>query len=782
MADKFSVEDIIEEYSSKSNTALGPEKAEEKPEVSHEPEKKEDIKAPEAEEKKEQIRELGAAQEQKAEPEDISFNGDEADAGVSLSDEEIDEDLEEVGRIMELRREHGTLTKSSNVPPVNRATINDIDMNLTGKILPNTGHIDKVEEEKLEGAPSDEEKSELLERKRKDKVEHFVLKTPDETDNDNADPVPDDDPHDEGESPVKMEYESFEDTKRIRAYITKLKDDLVLRFGITAVCGAISLFITMANDLGWKMVQVFDKSLSPSAFAFTNTLMGLIAVFVGYTVVVSGLKNLLSGKPDCDSLASVGVTVSVILGVVTLFSPGIVRENYFNIYICCGILCLAANTLGKIIIAKRTEENFRYVSGDFEKYAVGMIKSREAAEKLADSPSPKAICARKTDFVNGFMRSSYCSDIADKTARPLTLCVLAASVVIGAVVYFFDKNASGTTDKLLMAFSALSGTLCICSSLSMMLAVNFPLFRAAQKASKNNAVILGYEAVQELAETDCIVTEASRLFPNGTVDLVNLKITSRTSIEECILMSASLSFAAGSVLQPTFYRMLKGKTEMLYPVESYMVEDGQGICGWICNKRVLLGTRELMENHSIEGLPTLAKEAEYAKNDQVLYLSISGIVSTLFVVRVLADEEVREALHKLEYEGIHVSVNVVDGFLDPSFMCNLFGVDDSMLYVIPFRYHKIVEAKTGYKEKVTAGCLTSGKFPSLAMLAVMARNLRAVAANGMIFQYAAAALGAALTVGMIVFSNIGELSATAVCIYQLIMLLVTVVYQHFRTI
>lgn len=56
-------------------------------------------------------------------------------------------------------------------------------------------------------------------------------------------------------------------------------------------------------------------------------------------------------------------------------------------------------------------------------------------------------------------------------------------------------------------------------------------------------------------------------------------------------MAASLSCQSGSVLKSTFYKMLRGKTELLYPVESYIYEDGLGLSGWIENKRVLLGTR-----------------------------------------------------------------------------------------------------------------------------------------------------------------------------------------------
>lgn len=745
MADKFSVEDIIEEYSSRSEQDNA-----DTPSVSPVIEDKADDKEQES---GQTIRQLGTPEPEEKSIDDISFDA----AGVSVSDfisagdADLDDDNDPQEADISLTDNDKSIAKAE---PVISDDAKPTDKEKLEAYVSN--HIDKVD--KAEALPEKEEKS--------------VSTDDDAYDEDEAD----------DDSPVAVEYERFEDTSKIKAHINTLKDNLNLRMGITAVCGAVSLFITMANDLGWKMVQVFDKNLSPSAYTFTNTLMGLIAIFVGYTVVVSGLRNLFNRKPDCDTIVSLGIVISVALGLATLFSPDIARQNYYNIYICSGILGLMFNTLGKMIIAKRTAENFRFVSGDFEKYAVNTIHNKDASEKLADLPSPNVVSARKTDFVKGFMKNSYSSDISDDTAKRISPLILIAAVLIGIAVYLLDKNGSNTTEKILISFAAVSGTICICSSLSFMLAVNLPLLRASQKANKNNAVILGYDAAQKLADTDCVVTDASKLFPRGTVDLVNLKITSRTSVEECILLSASLSFAAGSILQPTFYRMIKGKTEMLYPVESFEIEDGKGICGWIQNKRVLLGTRELMESHSIEGLPTLAKEAEYAKNNQVIYLSVSGIVSTLYVVRVEADEEIRRALRELEYENVHISITTVDGFLNGSFICNLFDIDKAMIYMIPYRYHETAEAYAGFREKLEAGCMTSGKFKSLASLIIMARNLRSVAANGMIFQYAAAIMGAALTVGMLIFGGIGELSATVVCIYQLIMLFITVAYQHFRSI
>ena len=82
--------------------------------------------------------------------------------------------------------------------------------------------------------------------------------------------------------------------------------------------------------------------------------------------------------------------------------------------------------------------------------------------------------------------------------------ILIAAVVIGAVTYLLDKNGANTTEKVLIALAAFSGTICICSSLSIMLAVNLPLLRASQKATKNSSVILGYNAAQKLADTAAV--------------------------------------------------------------------------------------------------------------------------------------------------------------------------------------------------------------------------------------------------------------------------------------
>ena len=76
----------------------------------------------------------------------------------------------------------------------------------------------------------------------------------------------------------------------------------------------------------------------------------------------------------------------------------------------------------------------------------------------------------------------------------------------------------------------------------------------------------------------------------------------------------------------------------------------------------------------IEGLPTKSKEAEYSKGNMVMYLSVSGVVSMLFVVQAKASLSVSRWLRELAGNGIVSVIRTVDGFINLDFLSDLFDV------------------------------------------------------------------------------------------------------------
>jgi Cu+-exporting ATPase len=335
-------------------------------------------------------------------------------------------------------------------------------------------------------------------------------------------------------------------------------------------------------------------------------------------------------------------------------------------------------------------------------------------------------------------------------------------------------------ERLFIALAAFSGTVTMCSSFAVMLIVNVPLARATKKYLQYSAVMLGYSSVDEFADTNSLLVDAEQLFPKGSIELANLKLLSAISIEDCILMAASLSCQSGSVLKSTFYKMLRGKTELLYPVESYIYEDGLGLSGWIENKRVLLGTRELMENHSIDGLPSEAKEKEYTNGNVAVYLSISGITAAMFVIQVSPNLSVTRWLQELELEGITTVIRTVDGFLSQRFLSDLFDIESDSVKLLSFRYHKDYESETEYVPRQASSMLCSGHFPSFAMLVIGAKRLKFTADLGASVMYGATILAALIALIMMLAGSFVQLTPTLVIVYNLIVTGVALLIQHIK--
>ncbi len=762
MAEKFSIDDIISEYSEKVEN---------------------DLKADESEDTDEVAEEDNSSQQEAEQDNEINDSDhDDYDPikAVDFDDELAADQAEEKKRNEENAALINNLTKhkkgkaaKQSVPPVNRASLKDIKMGLTGKIIPKTEEFDKA---LIPDDATYEEKSSILSQHRKKKVENFVLKT-DEQDN-----GPTSEESEDKSRTGQTEFKKFDDAEKVLGSIIQVKSNLVLRLCVLLFTGIFSTFITVANDLELPLIKTFDRTITPAAYLFTNTVLGLISIAVCYNVMLAGIKSLFKRKADNDTIAALGIFVTVIAGIINLFDPESIRDSVYHVYISAAIVGLIFNTLGKLMIVKRTERNFRYVAGDFERYAVTSVDDEETAENFTRGSvaEPKIAAMRKTEFVDNFMKNSYTADISDEYSKKVSPYILIAGIVIALLSLIFDKGAANMKERLFIALAAFSGTVTMCSSFAVMLIVNVPLARATKKYLQYSAVMLGYSSVDEFADTNSLLVDAEQLFPNGSIELANLKLLSAISIEDCILMAASLSCQSGSVLRSTFYKMLRGKTELLYPVESYIYEDGLGLSGWIENKRVLLGTRELMENHSIDGLPSEAKEKEYTKGNVAVYLSISGITAAMFVIEVSPNLSVTRWLQELELEGITTVIRTVDGFLSQRFLSDLFDIESDSVKLLSFRYHKDYESETEYVPRQASSMLCSGHFPSFAMLVIGAKRLKFTAKLGASVMYGATILAGLIALIMMLAGSFVQLTPTLVLVYNLVVTGAALLVQHIK--
>ncbi|MGN1090186.1 MAG: hypothetical protein ACI4Q6_07270 [Huintestinicola sp.] len=654
--------------------------------------------------------------------------------------------------------------------PIERKHISDIDLDLSDKILKDTTQIN------TEKTKAELEKLNELKERRSDKVKNFVLMGEEE--------------ETEEEAPEEEEIEDFcniSDAPSIASHIADQKNQLAGRLLVLIVCFAATAYMALANDFNLPVIEQFtliNKHLQPASFLFINSIIGVIAGFAAYQTVSNGMSKLFAMKADSDTLSALALISSLITSMVTITNTNMVRGSFVNVYVPVAIGALIFNCIGKLLIISRTQRSFSHISDDNEHYALFVVDDEEKAQNftrgsLTDFPVLAGM--QKTEVVSDFLKTSYANDSTDRFCRKVCPIIASAATVIAVLSGFMSRTDHGTLGAVCAGLSAFSAVSALCSCFAMMLVVNLPMNRASRKCGEKQGAVIGFDCIDEFCDTNSILCDAAQLFPAGSIKLINIKSFPDTSIDEAIVEAASLTSQSGSILKSMFYDIIVGKTEMLNPVESYIYEDSMGLCGWINNKRVLLGNRELMQNHSIEGLPSIAKEREYTDENRIaVYLSISGQLSSMFIIELTPAYQVKAALQELEKSGIAVMIRSVDSMLSVNRLSELFGVSPSMFRLIPFRQHPDYEKTTDYIASRPATLACSGRFAAFAQLILSAGRLRSTISVGIILQAAAMLLGILLTLTMVLLNSMSELSVTSVLAFNLAFVLIYIIFQQFK--
>jgi len=653
--------------------------------------------------------------------------------------------------------------------PIERKSINDIDLHLDDKILPNTAPVEDTI------YANEYDKLKALKERRSKKIKDFVLAGDEEETEEEASTA-------EAERVID-DFDDFEDAPSILNDIAQLKSSMAMRLLVLVFCLLSSLYVVLANDTELlPIMDMLDKREQVNIYLFVNTTIGLLAAFSSYTVISSGLSKLFSLNADCDTLAAASVVSSIAASMAVFADTGLIKLNHAHVYIPLAIAALTFNAYGKLLIINRTLRSFKFISGAGDKYAVVPVSDMEKAESftrgaLRDFPAVAAM--KKTEFLTEFLKTAYSPDAADRFCRLFAPAVLGASLiagVAGGLIYGLEYEKGG----LYMGLSLFAGCIAICSGFSIMLNVNLPLSKASKTHAEAQGAILGYDCIEEFADVNCILADAKDLFPQGSVTLAAIKVFSDTRIDEAIVEAASLANQADSILKSMFYEIIGGKTELLNHVESYIYEDSMGLCGWINNKRVLLGSRELMDNHSIENLPSAEKEKEYIGDGIAVYLSISGELSAVFAVRMASSLEVKPALEELEKHGIYVVLRSVDSIVTINRLSDIFEVSPEYFKLLPFRIHPDYEEVTSYQSRTKATIACSGKFSVFSSLLLSCKHIRGTVSAGIWIQATSTALGFLIFMAMILTKSFSELSVSTVTMYSTIFLLILIGVQSIR--
>ena len=498
------------------------------------------------------------------------------------------------------------------------------------------------------------------------------------------------------------EYNHLSDAPAVVASLKNMRITRILRMAVTGIVTLVLLYFGFSARAGWlPPIAALDPHTAPFGFLLLNFVLTAIAGVTCLTTLSTGVTGLWA-RPTTDTFPAVATVAALIQTLGYLFASQKFDPETVTLFAPVATLLLFSNTLGKWLQSKVVSDNFDMASAGFEHAAAFLVPSRELARKVTNGigePEPTLLVSRPAGLVKGFLRQSFSGHLNDPVAQKLSYVLCATALLCGII-------CGVRAQSFLAALSGFAAAFCIGAPLASSLVYAVPALLLQQAAAKVGAVVPGPSAVQELGKTNVVLLNARDLFPASCVRLHGIKIFERERIDLAILYATSLLAQNCDTLRDAFMALVDNKKNMLYKVDSPTVEPGYGFTGWMDNRRVIVGNREMMKRHDIE-IPSLDYERKYTKDGErsPIYLAVSGKASGMFLVSYLPDESAQKVLDDLGASGINVVLQTDDFNITAPLVSATYRLDKTTVKVLSQQERALLASVTDYAAE-SEGLLT----------------------------------------------------------------------------
>ncbi len=496
-----------------------------------------------------------------------------------------------------------------------------------------------------------------------------------------------------GEASDVDDYRYSGDSAAIRTDLVEQVKNSLFRISACSLAGIFLVVLELFPALGVSLPDMLNAEKSPMIYLLINGILLLFILVLQRASIISGIKRLIEKQPDSDTVAFIASAVTVVHIIAQMIGYGTEHadlngdaEGSVNrVFTAVLALTFIVNDIALLLLNKRIERSFSIVSRKKMHNAVMLCQNDENYYDLlsATGRERSVIYRVKAKFLSGFLRFSYerddCETKLDRLA-PYTLVLAVLAAILGLAL-------GGSLWHALTCFCAVAvSAIPACRLLTSAL----PLFVSSSRLVKHGVTISGWAAVDEFSSCSSVAVSAADLFPKGSVRFVGAKTFTHLSRNEIVLYAASLAIAAGGTLGDVLDEEIGHQRHLLYDVEQLRYEHESGLEGHVNSRRVMVGTREMLEKHEID-IPGKDHESHMMKNgNHMVYIAISGRFAGAIALDYRADEKTERALGRLVQEGVAIFVctrdpNITGGLVSDTFdiahrHVNILGVNESADY------------------------------------------------------------------------------------------------------
>ncbi len=325
-----------------------------------------------------------------------------------------------------------------------------------------------------------------------------------------------------------------------------------------------------------------------------------------------------------------------------------------------------------------------------DKVSSGTINGNKTFTMIAEKVGADTLLSQIIEMVNSASRSrAPIQKLADKISG-----YFVPIVVIISIITFIVWSIYGPEPSYVYALVNAIAVLIIACPCALGLATPMSVMVGVGKGAQSGVLIKNASALEEMNDIDVVIIDKTGTVTEGKPSVEKVVSGSEEFSEEDLIHKiVSLNSSSEHPLAQATLKYGKEKEIKPAKISDFEAVTGKGVTGTLDSKQLALGNMKLMEmldvNISKELVSEVEKEQEQGKT--VSYLSEENKVIGYVVIYDKIKESSKDAIKKLQDEGIQVIMLTGDNEKTAQAVSKHLNLDDFKAQMLPEDKQKVVK-------------------------------------------------------------------------------------------
>lgn len=498
----------------------------------------------------------------------------------------------------------------------------------------------------------------------------------------------------------------------------------------------VIVLLSAASTIAYARGMVGENRLR--LMIFGQFMAVLVSALLGSFQLIQGVSDLFKGRFTLNTLLVVTFLACCADGVFCLLQERIP---------CCAAFSL------EVLMSLWSDYNRRHTE-------LGQMDVLRKASRLhgvcakENAYEDKKVLLRIPGRVEHFMDNYDQVGTPEKRQNIYSLIALAVSVGIGVLAFFMADLYTAIQVTAVCLLAAVPATTFI--------AATRPIAILQRRLHRLGAVLCGWQGINQLSGKVVFPLDGDDIFPLGTTRMNGVKFFGSRPTEEILSYATAVVQADGSGLAPLFRQVLDSRNGRSYDAENLRRYENGGIGGTVLEESVLVGTLEFLKDMGVE-VPSGVQV------NQAVCVAIDGELCGVFAISYEKTRSATAGLSTLSsYRGLHPVMISGDFMLSERFIRSKFAIKSKRLLFPAEETRNLLQAIQPEEEAQAALLATVEGLAPMAYCVTGARSARAASNLGVTLHMVGGILGMLVVLTLVILGAMHLLTPANMFLYQLV--------------